>query len=215
MKNDLRDKLIKLAKSCYGESDPSHSFSHIERVLLNAEIISKTEPQADLEIIIPAVLFHDAVTYAKDDPRNKFSTEESANKAEAILVSVSEYPQNKIQAVKECIIKTSFSKGLKAETIEQKILQDSDMLEATGAISIMRTFTTGGIMKRDLYNTTDPFVKNREPEDFKYSLDLFYSRLLKVEARMNTTKSKEIASRRTKFLYDFLNELKLEINEGK
>ena len=211
MDTNFKLTLINLAKPCYGDTDPAHSFSHIERVLLNAENIAKTEPAADLEILIPAALFHDAVTYAKNDPRNKFSTEESAEKTEKVLLSLPSYPKTKIDAVKDCITHTSFSKGLKAETLEQKILQDADMLEATGAISIMRTFTAGGTMQRALYNTNDPFAKNREVDDFKYSLDLFYSRLLKVKDRMNTVKGKEIAVRRTKFLEDFLKELELEI----
>ena len=124
------------------------------------------------------------------------------------------YPKEKIEAVKQCIVRTSFSKGLKAETLEQKILQDADMLEATGAISIMRTFTSGGTMKRALYDPLDPHAKNRATDDFKYSLDLFYSRLLKVQERMNTNKGKEMAFRRTEFLKKFLEEFSLEI-EGK
>lgn len=211
MDKDLKNKLIEIAKTCYDNTDPAHSFSHIERVLLNAENILQTEPTGDPDIVISAVLFHDAVTYAKNDPRNKFSTDESAEKAEKLLKEIQGFPINKIDAIKGCIVKTSFSKGLKAETIEQMILQDADMLEATGAISIMRTFTSGGTMKRALYNTEDPFLKDREPDDFKYSLDLFYSRLLKVKDRMNTKKGKEIAERRTKFLESFLEELALEI----
>lgn len=191
--------------------DPSHDFSHIERVLANAQTIARTEPLADLDVVVAAVLFHDLINYAKNDPRNKNSTEESAQKAEEILCKVKQYPLKKINAVKKCITKTSFSKGLKAQTLEQKIVQDADMLEATGAIAIMRTFTSGGIMKRALYNTNDPFLENREPDDFKYSLDLFYSRLLKVRDRMNTNKGKEIALERTRFLEIFLEEFAKEI----
>lgn len=214
MNGDTKNKLIELAKTQYSKDDPAHSFSHIQRVLLNAENIAQTEPQADFEVILPAILFHDVVNYAKNDPRNKYSTEESAEKAENILVKVKEYPKNKIEAVKECITRTSFSKGLPAKTIEQKILQDADMLEATGAIAIMRTFTTGGTMKRALYDTVDPLVTKREPNDFKYSLDLFYSRLLKVKDRMNTQRGKEIAVRRIQFLEKFIEELALEIKGG-
>lgn len=212
MDQNLKRKLIKLAKSCYDDSDPAHGFSHIERVLLNAENILNTESKGDPDVVIPAVLFHDVVNYAKNDPRNRFATEESATKAEEILKSVKDFPITKIEAIKNCIVRTSFSKGLKAETIEQMILQDADMLEATGAISIMRTFTAGGTMKRALYNVNDPFVKNREPDDFKFSLDLFYSRLLKVKDRMSTKKGKEIALRRAKFLESFLEEIALEID---
>src|SRR3972149_431477 len=212
MKTSLKNKLIEIARTYYSDLDPSHSFSHIERVLLNAEKIAKTEKEADLEVIVRAVLFHDVVTYAKNDPRNKLATEESATKAQQILMSIPEFPKEKIKLIKSCINKTSFSKGLRAETIEERILQDADMLEATGAISIMRTFTTGGVISRALYDTKDPFAKKRQTDDFKYSLDLFYSRLLKVKDRMNTKEGKRLAKRRTEFLHKFLEELTLEIN---
>jgi HD superfamily phosphodiesterase len=46
-------------------------------------------------------------------------------------------------------------------------------------------------------------------------LDLFYKRLLLVGSMMHTKYATQIAKRRTKFLKDFLNELKLELKESK
>ena len=95
--------------------------------------------------------------------------------------------------------------------LESQIVQDADGLEATGAISIMRTFATTGQMNRPFYNPVDPFCKTREPDAMKNALDLFYERLLRVTERMHTKTAKKISTRRTAFLRKFLKELDLEL----
>ena len=124
------------------------------------------------------------------------------------------YPQEKIALVKTCILECSFSKGIVPALLESKILQDADGLEATGAISIMRTYASTGQMKRPFYHAEDPFCEHREPDASQFALDLFYVRLLKVAERMHTQTAKNIAKRRTDFLIQFLDEFKLEL-EGK
>lgn len=212
MNKELKKKLFTLAEEQQTKGDPSHDFEHIKRVVGLAEKIGKSV-DADMDILIPSALFHDSVVYAKDDPRSKNETEESAKYVKHILSTLQEYPQEKIEHVQTCIRQCSFSKGIIPELTESKVLQDADRLEATGAISIMRTFTSGGQMKRSLYAPHDPFRKTTEPEDFTFSLDLFYKRLLIVESKMHTEFAKEIAKRRTDFLKDFLKELKLELDE--
>lgn len=208
----LRNKLVNIAKQRISSDDVSHDFEHASRVLSNAEIIAKEE-NADLDVIVPAALFHDLVVYPKNHPDRHKSQEESSDAAEKILNSLDNFPQEKINKVKICILECSFSKGIVPELLESKILQDADGLEATGAISIMRTYSSTGQMKRLFYNPEDPFCKNRQPNGPKFALDLFYERLLKVESRMHTQKAKSIAKRRTKFLLDFLKEFKIELNE--
>jgi len=211
MNSKLKQKLIKIAKEKIGNDDPSHDFHHAMRVLKNAETIAKRE-KADLDIIIPATLFHDVINYPKNDPRAKNASDESALMTEEILKKIKIYPKEKIEKVKISISSCSFSKGLKHDFLESQIVQDSDGLEATGAISIMRTFCSTGIMRRQFYHHEDPFCVNRDPESLKYAIDLFYNRLLKVKDRMYTKTAKQMANRRTKFLHLFLEELKKEID---
>lgn len=212
MNLDLKEKLFKIAVEKI-KGDPSHDFEHIRRVTNLAEKIGQSV-SADLDVIIPAALFHDVIVYAKDDPRSKNETEESALEAEKILNEMEEYPKQKITLVKTCIQQCSFSKGIMPDLLEAKVLQDADRLEATGAISIMRTFTSGGQMNRNLYNPKDPFRESSEPENFTFSLDLFYKRLLLVEATMHTDFAKTIANRRTMFLKSFLDEFRNELTES-
>ena len=212
MNSNLKEKLFLIAAEKI-TGDPSHDFEHIRRVTNLAEKIGASV-FADLDIVIPAALFHDVIVYAKDDPRSKNETEESALEAEKILYEIEDYPKEKISQVKICVEQCSFSKGIMPDLLEAKVLQDADRLEATGAISIMRTFTSGGQMNRNLYNPKDPFRESTEPENFTFSLDLFYKRLLLVEATMHTDLARIIAKRRTEFLKSFLNEFREELTEA-
>ncbi len=213
MNNTLRNLLITIAKEKIPNTDVSHDVHHALRVLSNAEMIAKEEG-GDLDIIVPAALFHDIVVYPKNHPNKHKSQEESAEETEKILKRVDHFPKEKIKKVKTCILECSFSKGLVLQLLESKILQDADGLEATGAISIMRTYSSTGQMQRPFYHAEDPFCERRKPDASRFALDLFYERLLKVGERMHTKTAKDIAKRRTTFLLEFLKEMRLEL-EGK
>lgn len=211
MNKFLKEKLIKLAEEKQTKTDPSHDFQHVLRVFNLALQIGKKE-QADLDVLIPAALLHDLVVYRKDQPNSKNSADESAELAGKILKNIKEYPKNKIDRVATCIKQCSFSKSLKPSSLESKILQDADGLDSTGAISIIRTASSGGQMNRQFYEPADPFCRNGAVAG-RSDLDLFYRRLLIIEKRMQTNLAKRIAKRRTMFLKKFLDELKLELNE--
>lgn len=212
----LRDYLLKIVAAKL-KNDPSHDINHIQRVL-NMAIKIGEEDGADLEILIPATIFHDAIIYPKNDPRSKRASDKSALFAKRVLrskiLSYGNYPADKIDQVMLCISECSFSKGIQGSTLESKILQDADKLEATGAISIMRTFTSGGLMNRGLYNPDDPFCQKELPSGVsQFSLDLFYQRLLRVKDLMHTKAAQKIAERRHLLLLNFIQELKLELEE--
>jgi len=207
----IKNQLVSIAKEKQTKDDPSHDFEHIRRVLNLAEKIGKSV-KADLDIVIPAALFHDTVVYRKDSPESKNETDESAEKAGEILASFDEYPKEKTEKVKICIKQCSFTKGIVPDLLESKVLQDADVLESTGAISIMRTFSSGGQMNRSLYNPEKPFFEKDEA-DFPSGIGLFYRRLLLAEKRIHTAFARKIAKRRTKFLKDFLKEFKQELEE--
>jgi uncharacterized protein len=211
MKPDLKKKLVQIAKEKIPRDDVSHDYEHAARVLASAERIAKDE-NADLDVVIPAALFHDVVVYPKNHPDKHLSQVESAEMAAKILGGLGDYPKDKIADVRTCIMECSFSKGLIPKLLESKILQDSDGLEATGAISIMRTYSSTGQMKRPFYDVEDPFCIERKPDASINALDLFYVRLLKVGERMHTKMAKRIAKRRTDFLRQFLAELKMELD---
>ncbi len=213
MNKILEEKLIAIAEERQVKDDPSHDFQHIRRVFFVAKKIAESE-NADLDIVIPAALFHDTVVYMKNSPESKNETEESALVTADILEGIEEYPKEKIPLVQACIRECSFTKGLKPSSKESAVLQDADLLESTGAISIIRTFSSGGQMHRQFYDLDDPFREKGEPDINTSGLDLFFTRLLKAKDRMHTDYAKRIAERRTQFLKDFLRELRIEFSES-
>ena len=116
-----------------------------------------------------------------------------------------------IKIISDAIKEHSFSKGKIPSTIEGKILQDADRLDAIGAIGLARVFSFSGSNNRPFYDPKDPFSKNRNLNDNKWALDHFYEKLLILEQKMNTKTGKLLAKKRTKVLKDFLKEIKNEI----
>jgi uncharacterized protein len=205
-----KERLIRIAKANFQSGDPSHDIYHSMRVVKNAEYIVSKE-NGDLDIIVPAALFHDIICYPKNSGKSKLSSSESADFATKILREIDNYPKGKISKVHTSIKECSFSKQIIPESLESKILQDADRLEATGAISIMRTFASAGLMKSMLYNYEDPFCNDREPDSLVYALDFFRTRLLKVKDSMHTQTARIMAEKRTRILKEFLVSLEEEL----
>ena len=191
------------------QSDSAHDFDHIMRVLKNALKIARKE-KGDIRIITAAVLLHDIVSYPKSDPRSKNSSLESAKKSRRILKAYG-FHDKEIQIISDAIRDHSFSRGAIPQTLEGKILQDADRLDAIGAIGIARVFSVGGTENRPFYNKEDPFCKKRSPDDKNWTLDHFYKKLLLLEKKMNTKTGKLEARKRVKIMKKFLSELEQEI----
>lgn len=191
------------------KNDSAHDFNHIMRVYKNAQKLCKKE-KADEKLVLTAVLLHDIVSYPKSDPRSKMSSIHSAKKAKKILDKF-DFPEEEIQIICDAIRDHSFSRGKTPETLEGKILQDADRLDAIGAIGIARVFAVSGSEKRSFYNQDDPFCKTRLPDDKTWTLDHFFQKLLKLDSLMNTKSAKIEAKRRTKILKKFLLDLNQEI----
>ncbi|HKU48724.1 MAG TPA: HD domain-containing protein [Nitrososphaera sp.] len=190
--------------------DPGHDFEHITRVYRNAEFIGQKEG-ADMEILLAAVLLHDLVVYPKGSAKSAKSADDSADMAEKILQGYG-WPKDRIDRTCYCIRTHSYSKGLVPATLEGKILQDADRLDALGAIGIARTFSVGGSEQRAFYNPDDPFWNTgRDPDDRQWTLDHFQAKLLKLEGSMHTQTAKAQARDRTAFMEQFLKQLKREI----
>jgi len=207
-----KDKLIRIAGKKISSGDSSHDINHTMRVLSASIKIAKAEG-ADLDIIVPAAIFHDVICYPKNHRKRLDSQTESAEFAKNILRKIGSFPIDKIKKVYDSINLCSFTKAQVPDFLEAKILQDADSLEAMGAISIMRTFSSAGVMNKSFYNPLDPFCDKRNPDDEKYALDLFFSRLLIVKNRLHTKTAKTMAKKRIAILEDFLKALRFELSD--
>ncbi|NIP62038.1 MAG: HD domain-containing protein [Nitrosopumilaceae archaeon] len=191
------------------QNDPAHDFQHVMRVYKNAEFLCENE-SVDKTLVLMAVLLHDIVSLPKSDKRSTESADKSAQKAKLILKNYS-LTDSEVNIVIDAIKNHSFSKGKTPNSIEGKILQDADRLDALGSIGIARAFSVGGNEKRKLYNPKDPLCTSRNPDDKKWTLDHFYKKLLILDSLMNTKTGKKEAKRRIRFMKNFLTELYREV----
>ncbi len=202
-------------KPMYQGADPAHDFSHILRVFKNARIIGLREG-ADMQVLLWAVLLHDAGSISKlsmGSEELESRHRDARDAADEFLKTIG-LPDEVRTKVLYAVDVHRFSKGIKPVTLEAKILQDADRLDAIGAIGIARVFMTGGTLDRALYNPCDPFCKIREPDDKKWNLDHFYRKLLKLESGMHTKTALELAGKRSAVLRKYLQDLEEEIGDG-
>lgn len=194
-------------------ADSGHGIDHVRRVVENAKRIGRAE-QANVEIYLPAAWLHDCVIVAKNSPQRRMASSLAAQSAERFLAEIA-YPQEWIAPISHCILAHSFSANVPCETIEAKVVQDSDRLEAVGAIGLARCLMTGGAMGQRLYHPEEPFPVNRPPVDTEQSVDHFFAKLLGLQNTMKTQSGREEAAMRSDFLLVFLRQLANEIGTSR
>lgn len=190
-------------------SDPAHDISHVQRVVQNTLRLTEAE-NGNPAITVPAAWLHDCVSVAKDSPLRMQASKLAAQEAVRFLQSV-DYPPDLLAPIYHAIEAHSFSANITTESLEARIVQDADRLEAVGAIGITRCFLTGGSLGTALYDPSDPFAENREPDDRRYTLDHFYCKLLGLAETMKTAAGKAEAIKRSDYMRAFLQQLGSEI----
>ncbi|NIP17718.1 MAG: HD domain-containing protein [Xanthomonadales bacterium] len=195
------------------DSDPAHDLSHVKRVVSNTQLLTGIE-QADERVTLPAAWLHDCISVPKDSPQRSRASRLAADEAVRVLGEAG-YPDDLLPEVHHAIESHSFSAGLTPRTLEAKIVQDADRLEALGAIGIARCLLTGGTLGTPLYDGDDPFCERREPDDRRYTLDHFYVKLFKLPDTMQTEAGRAEARRRVDYMQDFLAELAGEISNSR
>jgi len=190
-------------------ADPGHGPVHLERVVATALRLA-AEEGARLDVVLPAAWLHDCVHVAKDSPERSRASRLAADHALEFLQKAG-YPPACLPDVRHAIEAHSYSAGIDPRTIEAKVVQDADRLDALGAIGLARCLAVGTALGRSLYEMTDPFCRTRAPDENGASIDHFYAKLLKLAGTMQTAAGRSEAARRTAFLEAFLAQLESEI----
>ncbi len=175
-------------KQGFSGEGTGHDYFHVERVVNMAKRITEEE-NADLFLVELAAWLHDVGDYKLNG---------GIDKSEELIFEFLDrlnVPQEIISKTIEIVSQVSFSKGKTAESLEAKIVQDADRLDAVGAVGISRCFAYGGSKLREIHNPENP-------EDT--SIQHFYDKLLKLKDLMNTNSAKRIASERHQFMKEFL-----------
>jgi len=189
--------------------DGAHDLAHLLRVYKAAEAIRAAEG-GDGRILAAAVLLHDCVAVEKNSPERPMASRLAAERASRILRRLG-WDDASIAAVAHAVAAHSFSAGIRPETLEAKILQDADRLDAIGMVGIARCFYIAGRLGSALYEPVDPEARARPLDDAAYALDHFPAKLLKLAAGFNTEAGRRMAAERHRRLETFLAGLADEI----
>ena len=191
-------------------NDPAHGWEHVRRVYSLAEYLAEREG-ANRFIVGMAALMHDIGRLEHDEAAHHADL--SVKSAAQLMNEYGLAPEIQ-DAVLHAIEAHSFSRNIEPRTIEARVVRDADRLDGLGAIGIMRWAITGTIRRTPetlSYNPTDPFAQQHTPDDKRYMLDHFYSKLLKLEDSMSTETGRKLARQRTAFMRLYLDEFKREL----
>lgn len=180
-----------------------HDWFHIERVWKNAVKIGQTE-KVDLFVVQLAALLHDLA----DD-------KVVANEAEGMTeinywLEGEGVPNSVIEHVLTIIETMSFSTGRSLGSLEAKVVQDADRLDAMGAIGIARAFTYAGSKGRPIFDPQYVVREEMTKEEYRNgkssTIHHFYEKLLKLKDLMNTEEAIRMAQERHEFMEQYLEQ---------
>lgn len=190
------------------EGDSSgHDIWHTMRVHNLAVAICREEG-GDMDIVRLAALLHDA------DDRKLFGDNGYVN---ARRFMDSEGIQADVQEKVLSIVSQISFKGTDSvvpDTLEGKIVQDADRMDAIGAIGIARAFAYGGSRGRAMHIPGDEPKAGMDAEAYSSntgtSVNHFHEKLLLLKDMMNTPSARMMADARHEYMVAYLDEFMAE-----
>lgn len=180
-----------------------------------AERIAEIEG-ADLEIVRTAALLHDAegsATHLGEEGRANHQ-HESAEFAREILEKEG-WSQDRIESVLHCIRAHRYRyRSEMPQTIEAKVLFDSDKLDVLGAIGVVRTVAYDVVVGVPVYvEPSERFRRTgeKEPGEPHSSYHEYLYKLSKIKDLLYTPFARQIADDRHRYMEDFFTRLSAEM----
>jgi uncharacterized protein len=198
---DWLPRLVAMA-SAASTDDAAHDVQHLQRVWASAQVLLARAPEADALVVMAACFLHDLVNLPKDAPDRAQASKRSAQLARHQLAWLG-FPADKLDAVAHAIEAHSFSAALTPTTLEARIVQDADRLDALGAVGLARMFYISGRLGRALAHPLDPLALHRERDDMAYALDHIEEKLAKLPGMMQTAAGRELAQERLQWMLAF------------
>jgi uncharacterized protein len=177
--------------------------------VVNAKALAAAE-RARTEVVVPAAWLHDCVIAPKDSPARSQASALAAGVARAFLGS-NDFPAELVAPVEHAILAHSFSAGVPPQTLEARVVQDADRLDAIGAIGLARCLMLGATMNKALYDQSEPVPRQRTPDDSRFVIDHLFIKLLRLEETMATPSGRTLARSRTEFLRRFVEQFERDV----
>lgn len=204
--NTWIEQTIVYVKDILKNAEGGHDWHHIERVYRNVLLITKGEQDCDLNVVYLAALLHDIADSKFYQGDETIGPKLAKNFLEGISVD-----SNVIEHVVKIIENISFKGGnftRSFDSLELKIVQDADRLDAIGAIGIARAFNYGGFKNLPIYDPTIAPRMQMTKEEYKNykgtTVNHFFEKLLLLKDLMHTETAKKIATERHQYMEGFL-----------
>lgn len=206
-KQTIIEEIAVVVKQKLDGEGSGHDWWHIVRVWNMARHIGKEE-NVDMFVVELAALLHDIADW-------KFHNGDDTVGPRVARQILADHgvPEDHIAQVTDIIATMSFAgAGVEnsIQTLEGKVVQDADRLDAIGAIGIARTFAYGGRQCRAMHDPEQKPVMHKTKEDYLRSngstINHFYEKLLLLKDRMNTRTAKQIAEDRHRFMEAYLEQ---------
>jgi uncharacterized protein len=179
------------------EKDSSgHDYYHLKRVARLASQIAKVEG-ANQFISTAGAWLHDV-----GDHKLFTNPIQAIEDMEKFLKNIG-LTDSSIEKIRQAIENVSFSKGKVPLTLEGKIIQDADRIDAIGAIGIARTFAYGGANGQLIYHDT-----KKEGTSVQH----FFDKILTLKGTLHTLGAKQEAENRHAFVEAYLEQFFKEWN---
>ncbi len=184
------------------DQQAGHGVDHVVRVLKTASEI-QTSVGGDSFVVTLAAWLHDV-----GDAKFHQGVELSAQFTREILAEL-DVSSEVVDHVTHIVDNISFRKGSQAAelSLEGRIVQDADRLDALGAIGIVRTIEYGAAFGQ-------PFYIQDNSENLPTGVGHFFDKLFKLRELLNTEPARRIAEQREAFMRDFLKQFFDECGEG-
>jgi uncharacterized protein len=204
---EIIEKTKAFVETKFKDEGSGHDWWHLYRVWRLAKHIGKKE-NANMLVVQLGALLHDIADF-------KFYGGDltAGPRASAKLLKEIGVDEPVIKEVTHIVEHVSFKGAGEAnmmQSLEGKIVQDADRLDAIGAMGISRVFAYGGHKGNVIY---DPKVKPTMHDSFEQyknsdssAINHFYEKLLLLKDRMNTKTGKEMAEHRHKYMEEYLKE---------
>src|SRR5690625_2699339 len=197
MNQDAQLKQIKqYVKDLFHSDATGHDYFHMQRVADMARQLAREE-NANVFICEAAGWIHDI-----GDQKLFEDPEQALTEMNEFLYAIG-ISKEVLQQIQRASKDVSFSQGKVPRTLEGKIVQDADRIDALGAIGIARTFAFGGVNGQAIFH--DTHKQNT-------TIQHFYDKLLLLKDTIHTSTAKEIANGRHVFIEKYLEQFLKEWN---
>ena len=194
----------------------AHDISHIERVVQYAMRISEEEWGGDQTVILIWARLHESLD---DKFFDTIWLNERKQTIEKMLEDWWITPEQCVASmyiIENVWFRKSLSRDPDAQLpVEFMVVEDTDRLEAIGAMTIARSFAYGWRKGMEIYN---PDVKPLTPEQRVQNptahttiINHFYEKLLHLKDLMHTNTWKRLAQQRHEFMKQFLDQFYREV----